>query len=55
VSRTILKNLNQSRIFTTEVDKGISGGADQPAPHVCVGNVYFESLEGFEKGMAEAG
>jgi len=37
------------------VDKGISGGGEQPAPYICVGNLYFESREGYDKGMAEAG
>jgi uncharacterized protein (TIGR02118 family) len=51
----VQKYLKPFGLIKTEVDKGISGGADQPAPYICVGNVYFESLEGFEKGMAEAG
>ncbi len=42
-------------LVKTSVDKGISGGGDEPAPFICMGHVYFEDLEGFEKGMAEAG
>jgi uncharacterized protein (TIGR02118 family) len=42
-------------LIKTEVDKGISGGGEQPAPYICIGNLYFESRDGFDKGMAEAG
>jgi uncharacterized protein (TIGR02118 family) len=40
----------------TEVDKGIAGGAPgAPAPYVAVGHVYFDSLDGFQKGMGQHG
>lgn len=43
-------------LVRTEVDKGIAGGAPgSPAPYVCLGHVYFDSLDGFRKGMGEHG
>ena len=38
------------------VDKGITGGApESPAPYVAVGALMIESLEAFDKAMAEHG
>ncbi len=51
----VQKHLKPFGLVKTSVDKGISGGGDEPAPFICMGHVYFEDLEGFEKGMAEAG
>ncbi len=34
-----------------EVDKGIAGFGGTPAPFVCAGILYFESLEGLERGF----
>ncbi len=48
-------HLSSFGLIKTEVDKGISGGGEQPAPYICVGNLYFESKEGFDKGMADVG
>jgi uncharacterized protein (TIGR02118 family) len=39
----------------TSVDKGISGGGNESPPFICVGNLYFESIEGYDKGVAEVG
>ena len=38
-----------------EIDKGISALGGQQGPYVCVGHLYFESLEDYEKGIAEVG
>ena len=39
-----------------EVDKGVAGGAPgSPAPYVCIGHVYFNSLADFQKGMGVHG
>lgn len=39
-----------------EIDKGLAGGAPgSPAPFVCIGHVYFDSLEEFENGMQAHG
>ena len=39
-------------LVRTEVLKGLSGGGDQPAPYICIGNLYFETAEGYETGVA---
>ncbi|MFC1798506.1 EthD family reductase [Thermodesulfobacteriota bacterium] len=42
-------------LIKTEVDKGLSGGGDLPAPYICVGHVYLDTADGFDKGIAEFG
>jgi uncharacterized protein (TIGR02118 family) len=42
-------------LVKTGVDKGISCGGDQPAAYICIGLLYFDNREGFEKGGAEVG
>lgn len=49
------EHLKPFGIIKTEVDKGISGGGDVPAPYICIGHLYFETLEGYEQGIAEKG
>lgn len=51
----VQKHLKPFGLIKTEVDKGISGGGDEQAPYVCVGHLYFESKEGYDRGIAEAG
>jgi uncharacterized protein (TIGR02118 family) len=39
-----------------EIDKGLSGGAPGSAPaFLCIGRLYFDTLEGFQQGLAEHG
>jgi uncharacterized protein (TIGR02118 family) len=40
-------------LIKTEVDRGISGGGQEPAPYVCVGHLYFETRDGYDRGVAE--
>ena len=43
-------------LVRTEVDKGLAGGAPgAPAPYVCIGHVYFNSVGDFQKGMGAHG
>jgi len=49
------KHLKPFGLVKTGVDKGISGGGDAPAPFICVGHMYFETQEGYEKGIAQCG
>ena len=43
-------------LVRTEVDKGVAGGAPgSAAPYVAIGHVYFNSLDGFQKGMGQHG
>ncbi|HKI97502.1 MAG TPA: EthD family reductase [bacterium] len=39
----------------TGVDKGISGGAGQKAPYVCVGTLYFDRPDGYDEAIKKAG
>jgi uncharacterized protein (TIGR02118 family) len=51
----VKKHLEAYGLVKTEVDKGVSGGGDQPAPYLCIGHLYFKSKGGYDKGIAEAG
>ena len=42
-------------LVRTEVEKGMSGSAGQPAPYVCIGHLYFDNAEGYEKAIQAAG
>jgi uncharacterized protein (TIGR02118 family) len=42
-------------LVRTEVVQGLSGGGGQPPPYVCIGNLYFDTAEGYEKGVAASG
>jgi len=42
-------------LVRTEVEKGIGDGAGKPAPYVCVGHLYFEKPDGYEKAIQAAG
>ena len=49
------KHLKPFGLIKTGVDKGVSGGADQPAPYLCIGHLYFETRDGYDRGIAEVG
>ena len=49
------KHLKPFGLLRAEVLRGISGGGGQPAPYVCIGNLYFDSADGYEKGGAASG
>ena len=51
----VKKHLKPFGLLKTDVEKGISGGGDQIAPYICIGNLYFESREGYDKGIATVG
>jgi uncharacterized protein (TIGR02118 family) len=51
----VWKHLKPFGLFKTGVEKGISGGGDTPAPYICIGMLYFESPDGYDKGVAEVG
>lgn len=51
----VKKHLDPFGLIKTDVLKGISGGGDDPAPYICIGNLYFDTLEGYDKGGAEVG
>ncbi len=39
----------------TGVEKGISGGAGQSAPYVCVGYMLFDRADGYDEGVKAVG
>ena len=49
------EHLKQFGLVKTGVDKGISGGGDEPAPYICMGHLYFETRDGYDKGITEVG
>jgi uncharacterized protein (TIGR02118 family) len=51
----VKKHLKPFGLIKADVEKGISGGGDQPAPYICIGNLYFESRDSYDRGIAEAG
>jgi len=51
----VKKHLLPFGLIKTDVEKGISAGADQPAPYICIGSLYFESRDGYDRVIAEAG
>jgi uncharacterized protein (TIGR02118 family) len=54
--KLVSERLKSFGIVRTEVDKGIAGGAPgAPAPYVCIGHVYMNSLADFQKGMGTHG
>jgi uncharacterized protein (TIGR02118 family) len=51
----VAKHLKPFGLMRTEVLRGVSGGGGRPAPYVCIGNLYFETADGYEKGSAASG
>jgi uncharacterized protein (TIGR02118 family) len=51
----VKKHLQPFGLIKAEVEAGISGGGGQPAPYVCIGNLYFDSPDGYDRGIAEVG
>ena len=54
--KLVRERLTSFGLVRTEVDKGVAGGAPgSPAPYVAIGHVYFNALDGFQKGMGQHG
>jgi len=51
----VVRFLKPFGLVRTEVLRGISGGGGQPAPYICIGNLYFDTADGYEKGAAASG
>jgi uncharacterized protein (TIGR02118 family) len=51
----VQKHLKSFGLIKTGVDHGISGGGSQPPPYICIGHLYFETRDGYDKGIAEVG
>jgi len=48
----VRKHMQPYGLLRTEVLRGISGTGGQPPPYVCIGNLYFETVDGYERGIA---
>ena len=53
--KLVAEHLKAFGLVKTGVDKGVSGGGEDPAPYICWGHLYFETLDGYDKGIAETG
>jgi uncharacterized protein (TIGR02118 family) len=52
----VLDRLKDVGMLRYEIDRGVSGGAaGSPPAYVCIGRLYFETLAGFEQGLAKHG
>ena len=51
----VSKLLKPFGLIRFEVDKGVSGGGDAPAPYIGIGYLFFETQDGYDKGIAEHG
>ena len=51
----VRQHLKPFGLLKTGVDRGISSGGDQPAPYICIGHLFFETADGYDKGIAAAG
>ncbi|MBW1785329.1 MAG: EthD family reductase [Deltaproteobacteria bacterium] len=49
------KHLAPFGLVKTEVERGVSGGGDAPAPYIGIGSLYFDSPDGYDRGSAAAG
>ena len=51
----VKKLLTPFGLIKMEVDKGLSGGGGLPAPYLGVGQLYFDTADGYDRGVAEVG
>jgi uncharacterized protein (TIGR02118 family) len=51
----VRKHLKPFGLVKTGVDKGISGGGNASPIYICVGSLYFDSLDSYDKGIAQCG
>lgn len=49
------RHLQPFGLIKTGVDKGVSGGGDAPPLYICMGHLYFETPEGYDRGIAQCG
>ena len=51
----VMKHLRPFGLADVSVEKGVSGGGGAPAPYVCIGSLFFETEDGYDRGTAEVG
>jgi uncharacterized protein (TIGR02118 family) len=52
----VMDRLKSSGLLLYEIDTGLAGGAPgSPAPFICIGRLYFKTLEEFQAGLGTHG
>ena len=51
----VAKHMKPFGLIKYEADKGVSGSGGAPAPYIGIGYLYFETLDGYDRGIAEHG
>lgn len=51
----VAKHLKPFGLIRTSVERGISDGSGRPAPYICIGQLYFETIDGYDRGIAAVG
>jgi uncharacterized protein (TIGR02118 family) len=53
--KLVMDNLKPFGLQRTGVERGISGGAGQKAPYICIGHLIFDRPDGYDEGVKKAG
>jgi len=54
--KTVRERLGPLGLMRLEIDRGLAGGAPgAPAPFACMGHLYFNTLEEYQKAMKAHG
>ena len=53
--KIVMDNLKPYGLQRTGVERGISGGAGQKAPYICIGHLFFDRPDGYDEGVKTAG
>lgn len=53
--KLVQEKLDPLGLVGCEVDAGIAGMGDTPAPYATIGYLFFETLEAFQAGFAKVG
>jgi uncharacterized protein (TIGR02118 family) len=52
----VMDRWKSSGLIRYEIERGLAGGAPgSPAPFICIGRLYFNTVDEFQKGMAAHG
>ena len=53
--KLVEENLKPFGLVKTGVDQGITVGGGEAPLYICVGHLYFETADGYDRGIAAAG
>jgi len=51
----VREHLGEFGLVKTEVEKEVSGGGEAPAPYIGIGTLYFDSADGYDRGIVRWG